>query len=249
MKINQKESYFEERDELNISKLRKLIRYELPDFCEEFFLGIEAYTSPLTRLGYAMDLKTFFQFLTCETREFGSLEIKEFTIADLDQVTSTHIEKYLHYLTYYHFNGKKLKNGEKAQESNVGAIVLLMSEHTPKVAPKIAPAKGPSTIAPIITGICTVVALIIGNWIIPSGVFASRIMIAIIRATLTVQRVSFLFVFVIFLFLLVIVPIRIQYGDGADMCQLLLYEVVLRIACRSQVINFPFPLKKGFYPE
>ena len=56
-----------------------------------------------------------------------------------------------------------LKNGEKAKDNNVGAIVLLIKEHTPKVAPKIPPANGPNTILPIITGICTVVAFTIGN--------------------------------------------------------------------------------------
>ena len=55
------------------------------------------------------------------------------------------------------------KNGEKAKDKSVGAIVLLIRENIPNVAPKIAPASGPNTIAPIITGMCTVVALIIGN--------------------------------------------------------------------------------------
>ena len=58
-----RESYFDERDELNISTIREILRYDLPDFCEDFFIGLESYTSPLTRLGYARDLKTFFQSL------------------------------------------------------------------------------------------------------------------------------------------------------------------------------------------
>ena len=57
----------------------------------------------------------------------------------------------------------KLDIGEKAKDNNVGAIVLLISEQMPKVIPRIAPAIGPSTIAPRITGMCTVVALIIGS--------------------------------------------------------------------------------------
>lgn len=126
MKNIVKESYFEERDELNISKIRKMLRYELPDFCEEFFLGIESYTSPLTRLGYAMDLKTFFQFLINETSEFGSLDIKEFTLSDLDKITSTHIEKYLHHLILYRNNGKKLKNGEKARCRKLSSLRALL---------------------------------------------------------------------------------------------------------------------------
>ena len=31
-------------------------------FCGEFFRGIEQYTTPLTRLGYARDIQLFFDF-------------------------------------------------------------------------------------------------------------------------------------------------------------------------------------------
>ena len=56
-----------------------------------------------------------------------------------------------------------LRNGENAKDSRLGAIVLLTSEHSPNTPPSIAPAIGPSVIAPTITGICTVVALMIGS--------------------------------------------------------------------------------------
>ena len=65
------------------------------------------------------------------------------------------------------------------------------------------------------TGMCTVVALMTGSWIMPSGVFASTMTMAAISATLTIQRVSCFFVFII-QFLLVIIPAfrRIQYNSG-----------------------------------
>ena len=56
-----------------------------------------------------------------------------------------------------------LIKGENAKDVRVGAMVLLTREQTPKVAPRITPAQGPSKIAPKITGICTVVALIMGS--------------------------------------------------------------------------------------
>ena len=55
------ENYFTKRDEDNILKIRE-IRKGLPAFCGEFFRGIEQYTTPLTRLGYARDIKLFFFF-------------------------------------------------------------------------------------------------------------------------------------------------------------------------------------------
>ena len=72
-----------------------------------------------------------------------------------------------------------LINGENANDKSVGAIVLLISEQMPNTPPRIAPAAGPNKIAPRITGICTVVALMIGSCIIPSGVFARTITIKI----------------------------------------------------------------------
>ena len=36
---------------------------KLPDYCLDFILGIENYTSPLTRLNYSQDLCVFFDYL------------------------------------------------------------------------------------------------------------------------------------------------------------------------------------------
>ena len=120
----EQENYFEQRDEDNILKVRALLK-ELPPFCEEFFMGIEAYTSTLTRLGYARDLKIFFNFLTDNCREYSSINVREFTLKDLDTVTATHIEKYLNYLTLYTYNGKKQKNGENARARKLSSVRAL----------------------------------------------------------------------------------------------------------------------------
>jgi predicted lysophospholipase L1 biosynthesis ABC-type transport system permease subunit len=91
-----------------------------------------------------------------------------------------------------------LKNGEKANDNKVGAKVLLITEQIPNTRPRIAPAAGPKSIAPIITGMCTVVAFTIGSCIIPLGVLANTTTIAAMSATSDIQRRSF------FLFLKVI---------------------------------------------
>ncbi len=115
------ENYFVQRDEDNILKIRQLIE-ELPSFCDEFFLGIEAYTSSLTRLGYARDLKIFFYFLTHSCAEYKMLSMREFSLSDLDTVTATHIEKYLNYLSLYVMDGKKYKNGEQAKARKLSSV-------------------------------------------------------------------------------------------------------------------------------
>ena len=110
----EQQNYFLKRDEENILKVRE-IRKHLPVFCGEFFRGIEQVSSPLTRLGYARDLKLFFDFLVNETEEFYNKPILQFTLEDLDQVNSTHIEMFLEYISLYKVDGKTYKNGEKAK--------------------------------------------------------------------------------------------------------------------------------------
>ena len=76
-----------------------------------------------------------------------------------------------------------LRNGENANDKSVGDVVLLITEQIPNTAPRIAPAAGPRRIAPMMTGMCTVVALIIGSCIIPIGVLANKMTMAAISAT------------------------------------------------------------------
>lgn len=118
-------NYFKNRDETNILKLQDLKR-ELPFFCSEFFMGIEPNTTPLTRVGYAIDLKIFFDFLVREMPEFIGKEIRQLTIDDLEKVTSTHLEHYLHHLTLYKLDGKIYRNGEKAKSRKLSAVRTLL---------------------------------------------------------------------------------------------------------------------------
>ena len=57
--------------------------------------------------------------------------------------------------------------GENAKARRPGAVVLAQIEHRPNRAPSTAPALGPRRIAPRITGMCMVVALITGKGIKP----------------------------------------------------------------------------------
>lgn len=115
-------NYFKERDEENILKIREIRKRDLPAFCAEFFLGIEPVTTPLTRLGYARDLKVFFNFLTTEVPEFAQLEPTDFTFEDLDKLTVTHLEEFMEYLSLYKYAGKTWRNGEKARNRKLSAV-------------------------------------------------------------------------------------------------------------------------------
>jgi len=90
--------YHEKTAHENTIKLRAHLK-ELPAFLREYFNSLNDQTSALTRLGYALDLKIFFGYLSEELLEGRA--ITEITPEDLAAVTSTHIESYMEYLTYY----------------------------------------------------------------------------------------------------------------------------------------------------
>lgn len=54
--------YYDYQKSIQIQKLNK-ISNELPNFCKQFFTGIEQHTQPSTRLKYAYDLKVFFDYI------------------------------------------------------------------------------------------------------------------------------------------------------------------------------------------
>ena len=56
-------TYNEKNDIENLKKLRVLLSEDLPRFASDFFRGIEQRTSTRTRIGYAYDLRIFFEFL------------------------------------------------------------------------------------------------------------------------------------------------------------------------------------------
>ena len=60
-------SYHEQEIIENTKRLRQMLK-ELPPFCADFFRGIEPRTSSRTRIAYAYDLKTFFDFSDRKTR-------------------------------------------------------------------------------------------------------------------------------------------------------------------------------------
>ncbi len=119
------QNYFIQRDQENILKIRE-IRKDLPALCGEFFRGIEPYTTPLTRLGYARDIKLFFEFLIAETEEFFGKNILQIGSEDLNLITSTHLEMFLEYISLYKVGNRTLKNGEKARGRKLSSIRALL---------------------------------------------------------------------------------------------------------------------------
>ncbi len=115
-------NYFHERDKETNIRLRAL-RDQLPEFCEEFFVGIEPQTTTLTRLNYAYDLRIFFDYLLNRVRAFRDYkDVYDFTVEDLSKITLGNLEAFMDYLSYYTFQGREYSNGEKGKSRKISTV-------------------------------------------------------------------------------------------------------------------------------
>lgn len=121
----EKLTYFQQRNVKNEKQLMQLLK-DLPPFCEEFFIGIESRTTPLTRLGYAQDLKIFFNFLTTQIYIFLDKLPQELDFNDLNKVTETHVEKYMSYLNSYQNNDKIYVNSIKTKARKFSSVKTML---------------------------------------------------------------------------------------------------------------------------
>ena len=93
-------SYHEQEDIENTKRIRGILK-ELPPFCTDFFRGIEPRTSARTRLAYAYDLKTFFDFLKQVYPELKSKKLRDLPLSLLDEIKLMDLEEYMEYLKCY----------------------------------------------------------------------------------------------------------------------------------------------------
>ena len=92
--------YREESDARRILQIRAILR-ELPQACSDYIRSIAVTTSTLTRLAYAIDLRTFFHFLQSERVAFADQKLTLLTDQDLEKLTRSDLTAYTEYLTYY----------------------------------------------------------------------------------------------------------------------------------------------------
>lgn len=117
------QTYYNEQKIKNTAKLRNVLR-DLPDFALDFFTGIENNTSALTRLNYAYDLRTFFNWAFNETNLFRDKKsVFDLEVGDLEKFHTTHFERYMSYLTSYtDESGNIITNGERGKARKIAAV-------------------------------------------------------------------------------------------------------------------------------
>ncbi len=114
-------NYHDEQNKKNILKIRSVLD-TLPPFCKQFFRGIEEYTSTRTRLAYAYDIRLFFEFLHERNPIYAKMEIEQFPLSILENVTRMDIEEYLEHLKYYQKEEKEITNEERGRSRKLASL-------------------------------------------------------------------------------------------------------------------------------
>lgn len=114
-------TYHEEEEIHNIMLMRSILA-ELPKFVSSYFRAIEYTKAPRTRLGYARDIKVFFEFL-CDTNPIlkGKKPI-DISLEMIDQLESEDIEEYMDYIKVYEKDGRRFTNSENALKRKLASL-------------------------------------------------------------------------------------------------------------------------------
>lgn len=113
----------DKRDADNVEKIDNILMNDLPDFCREYFVGISSNTTPLTRLNYAYDIRTFFNYLVTRVYRFKGKSSKDITPIDIEGLSPFEIEAYLNYVEIYRDSeGNVIKNGARGKSRKLAAI-------------------------------------------------------------------------------------------------------------------------------
>lgn len=121
METKENNNYHDQQNIGNVQKMREVLA-TLPPFCKQFFRGITEYTSARTRLAYAYDIRVFFEYLHDTNSYCAKMDITEFPLSLLEQLTREDIEEYMEYLSYYEKDGKIYTNDERGKKRKLASL-------------------------------------------------------------------------------------------------------------------------------
>lgn len=117
-------------EEIKIQHTRRLreMLLTLPNFLPEFFKGVADKTSYRTRTSYALDFKTFFEYIADIKKD---KPITSLSFDDFKSITVEDIEDFMEYITYYEKERGdvivKLRNEERGKARKLSSIRTLFA--------------------------------------------------------------------------------------------------------------------------
>ena len=114
-------NWHSEQDRKNILKMREVLD-TLPSFCRQYFRSIDDVSGARTKLGYAYDLRTFFNFIHDNNSALKGTEVRDFPVTILDQITREDIEEYVEYISLYQKDERELSNEEHGKARKLSAL-------------------------------------------------------------------------------------------------------------------------------
>lgn len=117
-----RKTYYEQTELKNTLQLREVLK-TMPTFTKDYFRAIDTTTTAKTRISYAYDIRTFFQFLLDVNPTYKNNSITTMTIDILDQVQALDIEEYLEYLKVYRSSDNQIiTNNERGIKRKLSAL-------------------------------------------------------------------------------------------------------------------------------
>lgn len=115
------QNYHEQVMKKNTLKLREYFR-TLPSFCQDYFLGTAQLISSRTQLAYAFDLKIFFEYIHENKKGYTNIDVTDYELSILEEITRKDILNFLEYVTYYEKDGKEFTNDERAKARKLATL-------------------------------------------------------------------------------------------------------------------------------
>ena len=100
-----------------LEKTKLIVRDKLPGFASRYFRDNVSLKAPGSLYGYALDLKSFFEYL-----ETIGYQVKKMTLEDLESITPENIEDYLEYVRNHIKPTTKAGNSTSGLHRKFGAI-------------------------------------------------------------------------------------------------------------------------------
>lgn len=112
-------------EQSNIKYTRQLrdICEELPSFIHRFFIAIDQTTSARTRVAYATDIKTFFDYIHLNFKKYSEIGVPDLPLSILTDLKATDFEDYIQYLKLYSDKqGRDVINHERSIKRKLSAL-------------------------------------------------------------------------------------------------------------------------------